>query len=191
MKLLKIDSSARGNSISRKLTAHPGSEVMERDLAVTALPLVTDEWVAATRTDPSQLTLAERQTLAISDMLIDELVGADVIVIGAPMYNFSISSTLKAWIDQVVRLGRTVTYGANGPKGLLAGKKVFVLTSRGGAYGRGTHYEKLDFQEPYLRHILGFIGLTDVTFIHAENQLRESAGPCLAAAIEEIDKLAA
>jgi FMN-dependent NADH-azoreductase len=200
MKLLKVDSSVRGNSISRKLTAqygeawarhHPGSEIIERDLAVTTLPLVTDEWVAASRSNPSQLTSAQRQTLAISDSLVDELLNADVIVIGAPMYNFSISSTLKAWIDQVVRVGKTVAYGPEGPKGLLLGKKVAVLTSRGGAYGRGTHYEKFDFQEPYLRHILGFIGLTDVTFIHAENQLRDSAGSSLAAAIGEIDKLAA
>jgi FMN-dependent NADH-azoreductase len=200
MKLLKIDSSVRGNSVSRKMTAqfvetwakrHPGSEVKERDLAATPLPLVTDEWVDASRKDPSQLTPAQRQTLATSDTLVAELENADVIVIGTPMYNFSISSSLKAWIDQVVRVGRTVAYGPQGPKGLLVNKKVFVLTSRGGAYGAGTHYEKFDFQEPYLRHILGFIGLTDVTFIHAENQLRETAGSSLAAAIGEIDKLAA
>jgi len=200
MKLLKIDSSARRNSISRKLTAqyaeawaknHPGGEVIERDLAAIALPLVTDEWVEAMRVDPSQLTPAQRQTLAVSDALIDEIEKADVIVIGAPMYNFSISSSLKAWIDQVVRIGKTVVYGTEGPKGLLAGKKVFVLTSRGGSYGRGTHYEKFDFQEPYLRHMLGFIGLTDVTFVHADNQLRPSAGPSLTAASEQIAKLAA
>jgi FMN-dependent NADH-azoreductase len=200
MKLLKIDSSVRGNSVSRKMTAqfvetwakrHPGSEVKERDLAATPLPLVTDEWVDASRKDPSRLTPAQRQTLATSDTLVAELENADVIVIGTPMYNFSISSSLKAWIDQVVRVGRTVAYGPQGPKGLLVNKKVFVLTSRGGAYGAGTHYEKFDFQEPYLRHILGFIGLTDVTFIHAENQLRETAGSSLAAAIGEIDKLAA
>ncbi len=200
MKLLKIDSSARGSSISRKLTAqfietwakhHPGSEVIERDLAVTELPLITDELVAATRTEPSQLTPAQRQIVAISDTLVQELESADVIVIGAPMYNFSISWTLKAWIDQVVRVGRTVIYGAQGPKGQLVGKKVFVLTSRGGAYGPETHYVKFDFQEPYLRHILGFMGLTDVTFIHAENQLRENAGTSFAVAIKEIEKLAA
>ncbi|MGO8790933.1 MAG: FMN-dependent NADH-azoreductase [Terriglobia bacterium] len=200
MRLLKVDSSARRNSVSRKLTAqyaetwikhHPGGEVIERDLAAIALPQITDEWVEASRSNPSQLTPAQRQTLALSDTLVGELLNADVIVIGAPMYNFSISSTLKGWIDQVVRLGKTVTYGAEGPKGLLAGKKVFVLTSRGGAYGQGTHSEKYDFQEPYLRHILGFIGLTDVTFIHAENQLRESAGTSLATATEQIVKLAA
>ncbi len=200
MKLLKIDSSARGQSISRKLTAefariwtqhNPSGEVMERDLATTALPLVTDEWVAATRTSLAELTAAKRQSLASSDVLVEELEKADVIVIGAPMYNFSISSSLKAWIDQVVRVGRTVAYGAQGPKGQLAGKKVFVLTSRGGAYGPDTHYARIDFQEPYLRHILGFIGLTDVTFIHAENQLRESAGTSFTAAVEAIGKIAA
>ena len=200
MKLLRIDSSARRNSISRKLTAqytetwrklHPGGEVVERDLSANVLPLITDEWVEATRSDPSKLTPAQRQTLALSDALIDELLKTDVIVIGAPMYNFSISSPLKAWIDQVVRIGKTLTYGADGPKGLLVGKKVFVLTSRGGAYGRRTPAEKFDFQEPYLRHILSFIGLTDVTFIHAENQLRESAGPSLAAATEQIAKVVA
>ena len=200
MKLLKIDSSARRNSISRKLTAqyvenwrkrHPGGEVVERDLSANVLPLITDEWVEATRTDPSQLTAAQREAIALSDTLTDEVLNADVIVIGAPMYNFSISPALKAWIDQVVRIGKTLTYGADGPKGLVVGKKVFVLTSRGGAYGRGTHYEKFDFQEPYLRHILSFIGVTDVTFIHAENQLRESAGPSLAAATEQIAKAVA
>jgi FMN-dependent NADH-azoreductase len=200
MKLLKVDSSVRGNSVSRKMTAqfvetwvksHRGSDVKERDLAAITLPLITDEWIDASRKDPSQLTPAQRQTLAVSDALVDELLNADVIVIGAPMYNFSISSTLKAWIDQVVRVGKTVVYGAQGPKGQLVGKKVFVLTSRGGAYGPETHYAKFDFQEPYLRHILGFIGLTDVTFIHAENQLRDTAGTSFTAALGEIDKLAA
>ena len=200
MKLLRIDSSARRNSISRKLTAkyvdnwrkrHPGGEVVERDLSAKVPPLITDEWVEATRSDPSHLTAAQREAIALSDALTDEVLNADAIVIGAPMYNFSISPALKAWIDQIVRIGKTLTYGADGPKGLVVGKKVFVLTSRGGAYGRGTHYEKFDFQEPYLRHILSFIGVTDVTFIHAENQLRESAGPSLAAATKQIAKAVA
>lgn len=200
MKLLRIDSSARRNSISRKLTAkyvdnwrkrHPGGEVVERDLSAKVPPLITDEWVEATRSDPSHLTAAQREAIALSDALTDEVLNADAIVIGAPMYNFSISPALKAWIDQIVRIGKTLTYGADGPKGLVVGKKVFVLTSRGGAYGRGTHYEKFDFQEPYLRHILSFIGVTDVTFIHAENQLRESAGPSLAAATGQIAKAVA
>ena len=109
MKLLRIDSSARRNSISRKLTAkyvdnwrkrHPGGEVVERDLSANVPPLITDEWVEATRSDPSHLTAAQREAIALSDALTDEVLNADVIVIGAPMYNFSISPALKAWIDQ-------------------------------------------------------------------------------------------
>ena len=194
MKLLQIDSSARAGSVTRRLTtkfaeewrtSHPTGEVIHRDLATTMLPLITDEW-NATHIEPSQLTPAHRNYLSASDALIEELQAADTIVIGAPMYNFAISSLLKAWIDQVVRIGKTVAYGPHGPQGLLGNKKVFVVTARGGAYEKGTPREKFDFQEPYLRHIFGFIGLTDVTFIHAENQAREAAAPSLAAALEQI-----
>jgi FMN-dependent NADH-azoreductase len=179
MKLLRIDSSARRNSISRQLTSkfvetwkheHPEGEVIERDLAATHLPLISDEWAQASHTDPAKLTAELKQSLAVSDMLVAELTAADTIVIGAPMYNFAISAPLKAWIDQIVRAGRTVRFGAAGPEGLLKGKKVFVVTSRGGTYRPGTPTEHYDYQQPYLKHILGFIGLTDVTFIHAENQ---------------------
>jgi len=107
------------------------------------------------------------------------------------MYNFAIPSSLKAWIDQIVRMGKTFGYGPSGARGLLGNKKVIVVTARGGAYEKGTPGEKLDFQEPYLRHIFGFIGVTDVTFIHAENQGREEAGPSLAAATEHVGRLAA
>lgn len=200
MKLLRIDSSARNLSVSRKLTAqftetwkkeNPGGVVVERDLSETPLPLIGDEWVGAAYADPSTRTPAQRQALALSDTLIAEVAAADTIVIGVPMYNFTISSSLKAWLDQVVRIGVTFAYGPSGPKGLLTGKKVFVLTARGGAYQPGTPTEKFDFQEPYLRHILGFIGLTDVTFIHAENQSRESAGASLTAASEKVQHVAA
>lgn len=199
MKLLQIDSSARRKSITRGLTAefaeawkkeNPEGEVMVRDLAASSLPLITDEWTQAAYANPSKLAAAERQALAISDALIDELEAADTIVIGAPMYNFTISSPLKAWIDQVVRIGRTFAYGPNGPKGLLSGKKVVVITSRGGSYESSR--SRYDFQEPYLRHILGYIGLADVTFIHAENQGRaDLAGPSRAAAIERIGQYVA
>jgi FMN-dependent NADH-azoreductase len=122
--------------------------------------------------------------------LIEELQAADTIVIGAPMYNFAIPSSLKAWIDQIVRMGKTIGYGPSGARGLLANKRVIIVTARGGAYGKGSPAEKFDFQEPYLRHIFGFIGLPDVTFVHAENQAREEAGPRLAAVAEEIRHLA-
>src|SRR5882762_10640666 len=124
MKLLQIDSSARPSSVTRRLTAkfaeewrkiHPDGEVIHRDLSATALPLITDDW-GATFLEDSQLTLAQRSYLSTSDQLIQELAAADTVVIGAPMYNFTVPSSLKAWIDQVVRLGKTVGYGPNGPQ---------------------------------------------------------------------------
>ena len=201
MKLLRIDSSARRNSVSRQLTErfvetwkkeNPTGEVIERDLAKTHLPLITDEWTLAAHSDPATLTSAQQDTLAISETLIEELLAADTIVIGAPTYNFTVSAPLKAWIDQIVRIGRTFLYGSNGPDGVLKGKKVIVLTSRGGAFRPGTPTAQYDHQEPYLRHILGFIGLTDVTFIHAENQKPgDLAEPSRAAAMAQIQQAAA
>src|SRR6266404_5667644 len=194
MKLLQIDSSTRTSSITRKLTGrfaeqwkknNPDGEVVKRDLSTTILPPITDDW-NATHLDASQLTPEQKKYLSMSDELIQELEGADTVVIGAPMYNLTIPSSLKAWIDQVVRIGKTVGYGPNGPRGLLGNKKVVVISSRGGAYEKGTPTESFDFQEPYLRHVLGFVGLTDVTFIHAENQAREEAAVFFAAAAERI-----
>jgi FMN-dependent NADH-azoreductase len=200
MKLLHVDSSARRNSVSRQLTRrfaqawqqeHPSGQVIERDLAATALPHITDEWVQAIHSDPTTLTADQKQVLALSDTLVEELLQAGTIVIGAPMYNFAIPAPLKSWIDQVVRVGRTVLFTATGPQGVLKGKKVYVVTSRGGAYRSGTLTERFDYQEPYLRHILAFIGLTDVTFIHAENQ-KPGAEAEIArrSAIAQIERLA-
>ena len=194
MKLLQIDSSARAASVTRQLTAraaeewkkeHPDGEVIHRDLSATQIPPITDDW-GATRLKASELTPAQRAYLSTSDQLIEELRSADTIVIGAPMYNFSVSSSLKAWIDQIVRIGKTLGYGPGGPRGLLEAKEVIVITARGGGYEKGTPTEAFDFQAPYLRHVLGFIGLTNVTFIHAENQLREQAATSFRAAEERI-----
>jgi FMN-dependent NADH-azoreductase len=194
MKLLQIDSSARTISVTRRLTAkfaeewrknHPDGVVIQRDLSTTVIPLITDDW-NATHLEQSKLTPAQQSYLSTSDELIEELEAADTVVIGAPMYNFTIPSSLKAWIDQIVRLGKTVGYGPNGPQGLLAKKKVVIITSRGSAYEKGTAREAFDFQEPYLRHVLGFIGLTDVTFIHADNQAREEAAAFFEDAAERI-----
>jgi len=199
MKLLRIDSSARGNSVTRKLTAkftqtwkreNPGGQVVERDLSQTWLPLITDDWVEGTFVDSGERTPAHRQALTASDVFIDELRAADTIVIGAPMYNFSIPFPLKAWIDHIVRHRQTFSYGPEGTKGLLTGKKAFVITSRSGAYGPGSPMEKADFQEPYLRFILGFIGIDDLTFIHAESQGREAGSASLAAATQLIEQSA-
>ena len=121
MKLLRIDSSARRNSVSRQLTErfvetwkkeNPAGEAVERDLAKTHLPQITDEWTLAAYSDPATLTPAQRDTLSVSEALIEELLAADTIVIGAPMYNLTVSAPLKAWIDQIVRIGRPATFTA-------------------------------------------------------------------------------
>jgi|SRR5579863_2236013 len=200
MKLLRVDSSARRNSVSRQLTQrfveawkqeYPAGEVIERDLATTHLPQITDEWALAIHTDPAKRTAGQQEALFISDALVEELLAADTIVIGAPMYNFTITAPLKGWIDQIVRVGRTVLFGAKGPEGLLKGKKVVVVTSRGGSYRPSTATAQYDYQEPYLRHILAFIGLTAVTFIHAENQKPgDLAEPSRIAAIAQIQAAA-
>jgi FMN-dependent NADH-azoreductase len=196
MKLLRIDSSARASSVTRQLTSefvsawkkeNPNGQVRERDLSATSIPLISDEWTTGAHSDPNLLTPDQKQALSVSDVLLNELAAADVIVIGAPMYNFTISAPLKAWIDQIVRPGKTFAYSASGPHGLLQDKKVVVITSRGGAYAPGTFTAQFDFQEPYLRHVLNFIGLKDVTFIHAENQSKGELGvTSRSAALEQI-----
>jgi FMN-dependent NADH-azoreductase len=194
MKLLHIDSSTRANSISRRLTAqyievwkrnYPGGDVIYRDLAATVIPPVTDDW-AATFAEPATLTPAQSAYLSTSD----ELIAADTIVIGSPMYNYSISVPLKAWLDQIVRMGRTFGISADTPVGLLGGKKAVVITARGGAYGPGSSTAPLDFQEPYLRAILGFIGLSDLKFLHVEQQMKPEAEIEFASAVAKINELA-
>jgi FMN-dependent NADH-azoreductase len=129
--------------------------------------------------------------LALSNTLVEELLAADTIVMGAPIHNFAISALLKGWIDQVVRVGRTVLFNLKGPQGLLTGKKAVVITSRGGSYRASTPTAQYDQQEPYLRHILAFVGLTDATFIHAETQKTGELGESSwAAAIAQIQQAA-
>ena len=179
MKLLHIDSSFRKHSVSRAVTAgfievwkraYPHGAVIERDLAKQVVPHITDEFVGAMYTPADQRSPMQHMELGLSDQLIKELKEADVILIGSPMYNFSISAPLKAWIDMVVRAGETVDFSQRPPKGLLHGKKVIVVTSRGGRYAPGTPTAPFDFQEPYLRHILTLMGLRDITFIHVDRQ---------------------
>ena len=182
MKLLHIDSSFRKHSVSRATTAglievwkraYPHGEVIERDLAKGVVPHITDEFVGAMYTPADKRSPAQNQELGLSDQLISELRDADVILIGSPMYNFSISAPLKAWIDMVVRAGETVDFSQRPPVGLLKGKKVVVVESRGGSYAPGTPTAAFDFQEPYLRHILGVMGLGDITFIHVDKQSQD------------------
>ena len=165
MKLLHIDSSVLGeNSASRNLTAaivarlraeNPGVEVIRRDLAAKSLPHFTP-------------VLEEgHPCVARNGEILDEFMAADVVVIGAPMYNFTIPTQLKAWIDRILTAGRTFRYTGNGPEGLAGGKRVIVASALGGIYSEGPA-AAVDFQETYLRHVFGFIGIHDVEFVRAE-----------------------
>ncbi len=148
--------------------AHPGATVVERVLSADSMPHLTQGTLASLGTSPEARTEGQHAKANFADELIAEVEAADVIVIAAPMYNFTISSTLKAWLDHIARAGRTFRYTANGPEGLLHNKTVFVATARGGIYRADSPAAALDFQEPYLRAMLGFLGITDVTFIHTE-----------------------
>jgi FMN-dependent NADH-azoreductase len=171
--LLVINSSAAGEaSVSRALVAkvvaglvaQSQSTVVERDLAAQPVPHLGADTLAGFGT-PS--TAAQIEARRLSDELVAELFAADTVVIGAPMYNFGITSTLKAWFDHVLRAGVTFRYTETGPEGLLAGRKAIVVLSRGGVYGEGAA-QAMDSQEPHLRTLLGFVGITDVTFVRAE-----------------------
>ena len=153
--------------IDRWRQSHPGTTVVERELTADSIPHLSLAAFAASMTAADTRSTAERQAAALADALIEEVEAADVIVLAAPMYNFSIPSTLKAWIDHITRAGRTFRYGAAGAEGLLKGRKVFIITGRGGIYSDDSPAKAMDFQEPYLRAMLGFLGL-DVTFIHVE-----------------------
>lgn len=173
--LLVINSSVtRDDSVSRVLVdeavekllaAHPGAAVVRRDLGRTPIPHLSVDTLNGVRGTPA--TDAELRARALSDELIAELRAADTIVIGAPMYNFGVATSLRAWFDYVLRAGETFSYSEAGPKGLLPDKRVIVVESRGGLYSEGPA-QAIDFQEPYLRHLLGFIGITDLTFVRAE-----------------------
>lgn len=193
--LLHIDSSPRAASISCRLTAafverwrrrHPSGTVVHRNTSLENIPYLDAETVDAMFTPAGELTLQQKQALAFSDRLIDELLAADVIVLGVPMWDLSIPASLKAWIDLIVREGRTFAFTGEGVAPLVPpGKKVYVFSSRGGAYPAGSPIHTLDFQEPFLRAILGFIGLTEIEFIHAEHQSEDPATAAAGLALAE------
>jgi len=145
----------------------PGTNVSERNLGDTPPPHVDGTMVSAYYTADDERSDAHRQAIALSDSLVDELLAADIIVIGSPMHNFGISSSLKTWIDHIARVGRTFRYTEAGPEGLLKGKRVFVITASGGNYAKDHPAHAMDHQTPYLQTVLGFLGVTDVTFVHA------------------------
>jgi FMN-dependent NADH-azoreductase len=175
--VLHINSSVRNHgSLSRQLSgefiakwraAQPGDRVVERDLAAAPVPHLDEAMMGAFFTPAGQRSPQAAELVKVSDQLVDELLAADVIVLAAPMYNFSVSSTLKAWIDHIARAGRTFQYTASGPVGLATGKKVYIFTASGGVYSEGPG-AGCDHLSTYLRAVLGFIGITDITFIQAE-----------------------
>lgn len=167
-----------GEFISAWRNANPSGRVVERALAPANIPHLSSETLAALGKQPEARTRVEQDAVAFADSLIAEVEAADTIVIGAPMYNFTIPTTLKAWIDHIARAGRTFRYTATGPEGLLKNKKVVVVVSRGGFYAGDAAAAGMNHQEPYLRTVLGFIGLTDVSFVAVEGQ---AIGPDVAA----------
>ncbi|MEH2444033.1 FMN-dependent NADH-azoreductase [Nostoc sp.] len=180
--ILHIDSSPRAErSHSRELSkefvsawraAHPEDAIAYRDLGHHPVPHVDEAWIAAAFSPPETHTPELAEAIRISDELVDEFLAADRYVFGVPMYNFNIPSTFKAYIDQIVRINRTVALDAQGFKGLVEGKKAVIITARGGDFSPDSPAVAYDFQEPYLRTIFGFIGVTDIQFINA-NSLNE------------------
>lgn len=167
--ILHIDASARRSGsatrdLSARIVKHLGAiRIIRRDLA-SPLPLLTEDWIAANFTPADQRDAVQRDQLALSDQLVEELQQADTIVIGLPIYNFSVPAAFKAWIDLVARAGLTFSYSENGPKGLLEGKRaVLAIASGGTAVG-----SEIDFATGYAKHVLGFIGIHDVDVVAAD-----------------------
>lgn len=188
--ILHIDASARfQGSVSRDLTAkiiadRPAARVITRDLAETPVPQLTESWVNANFTPAESRTRAQEAALSQSDALIGELEAADTIVIGLPVYNFGIPASLKAWVDMVARAGVTFRYTENGPRGLLTGKRAIVALASGGTEAGS----EIDFATPYIRHVLGFVGITDVTIVAADRMALD-ADASLRRADEQIEAL--
>lgn len=196
MKILHIISSPQGDqSISRKLgkaisekllEAHPGADVTETDLTENPYPHLNAARIKAIRAPKDQQTEEDKVLLTRSDAAVNQLFAADIIVISMPLFNFGVPSPLKTWLDNVVRAGATFSYTPNGPVGLLTGKKVYIALASGGVYSQGP-MQQHDHAVPYLRSVLGFMGITDIEVARAEGigipELRETA---LEKAIEEI-----
>ncbi|PKO86501.1 MAG: FMN-dependent NADH-azoreductase [Betaproteobacteria bacterium HGW-Betaproteobacteria-12] len=197
MKILQINASARSagaNSTrladaitARLLAQNPQATVELRDLAAKPHPVLDEPALGALFTPAEQRTPEQAARVALDDALIAQVQSVDAIVLGVPMYNFGVPVQLKTWIDAIARAGVTFRYTANGPEGLLTGKKVYVALARGGLY-RNT---PADSQTPYLKNVLGFLGLTDVEFIFAEGLAMgaESAASAFAEAEARLDEI--
>lgn len=198
MNILHIDSSVLAdNSVTRALSgrltetlaaSNPGATVTYRDLAADPLDHLSGHVLAARFGVELARTPAQAEDLARSEQALSDFLAADVIVIGAPMYNFAIPSQLKAWIDRIAVAGRTFRYTDTGVEGLAGGRKVIVVSSRGGVYSAGPMTD-FDFQEAYLKRLFGFLGITDVEFIRAEgvNLGPDKKAEAVAAAQADID----
>ncbi len=200
-KLLHIDSSILGgNSVSRQLTAqivaswraaHPATQVTYLDLAVdTPSHLSADSLGFRMPAGTATLSETAQRENAISEALVSQFLAADVVVIGAPLYNFSIPTQLKAWIDRIAQAGRTFTYTDKGPVGLAGGKTIIVASTRGGMYSTSDAGNAMEHQESYLKTIFSFFGVTDVRFVRAEGLAMGEAGKAAALASAELDILA-
>ncbi|MDR3454716.1 MAG: FMN-dependent NADH-azoreductase [Rhodoferax sp.] len=198
MKLLHIDSSVLGgNSVSRQLTqqtvaewlaSHPGTSVDYLDLAADAPShLSVDSLGFRLAPQTEGLTDVQKRENAVSEALVTQFLAADVIVVGAPLYNFSIPSQLKAWIDRIAQAGRTFTYTEKGPVGLATGKTVIVVSSRGGVYSTSEGGRAMEHQESYLQTVFGFFGITDVRFVRAEGVAMGEAQKSAALAAAGLD----
>lgn len=202
MKLLHVDSSILGQgSVSRILSAEivaartaldPSLEVSYRDLAAAPVGHLNGAHLAAVSGAVPTDAATERD-IALGEAMLDEFLAADIVVVGAPMYNFSVPSQLKAWIDRLAVAGRTFRYTAEGPQGLAGGKKVIVASSRGGFYGPGMPAAPLEHQESYLRAVFGLFGITDITFVRAEGVAlgAEARDKAIQAARSDVTRLAA
>ncbi|WP_171130613.1 MULTISPECIES: FMN-dependent NADH-azoreductase [unclassified Ruegeria] len=175
--VLHIDASARRTGsttrdLSDKIVKHlNATRIIRRDLA-TPLPLLTEDWITANFTPADKRDDVQRDRLSLSDELVNELQRADTVVIGLPIYNFSVPAAFKAWIDLVARAGLTFAYSENGPKGLLQGKRAILAIASGGtAVG-----SEIDFATDYAKHVLGFIGIQDVDVIAADQMALDAEG---------------
>jgi FMN-dependent NADH-azoreductase len=177
--ILVTTASPRGErSVSRALTSffakawadkHPEDTIFLRDVGHHPVPHVTEPWVVGSFAPPEDQTPESKAAIAVSDQLVEEFLSADRYIFGVPMHNFNIPSTFKAYIDQIVRPGKTFAVGPNGYEGLVKDKKALFITTSGGSYALGSATASFNFQEPYLRVICGFIGLTDLKFVMADN----------------------
>lgn len=196
-RILHLDASPRDKrSISRLLShefmeasrrLHPADSVVYRDVGHCPVPHVTEAWVVGAFAPPKIQPADAQAAIQLSDVLVDEFLAADRYVFGIPMHNFSVPSTFKAYVDQIVRVGRTFS----AENGLASGKKMVIFTARGGNFAPGSPMRAMDFQEPWLRAIFGFVGIKDMTFIHAQglNMGAEPREAGLQLARERIEQL--